>query len=126
VHTHRQLVLLQLIVELLPMVGLRLQRALWAVAAIAVLAGCASAPSRWFLNGRSPDEFRADDRMCRQIAQQAVEQVAQAAMANQPQGNHYAQIGAGLANMGGLLFASASAEAEHANCLRSRGYTPAK
>lgn len=101
-------------------------RAVWPVVVLALLVGCASTPTRWFLNGRSPDQFRADDEMCRRIAQQAVEQVAQAVMANQPQGNHYAQIGAGLANMGGLLFASASAETEHANCLRSRGYTPAK
>lgn len=96
------------------------------LAVLCLLVGCASSPARWYLNGKSLDQFNGDDQLCQSFAQQTVDVAGQAAAGNQAQGNHYAQMGAGIAGIAGLFYAAASAEKQYVNCMRARGYTPAK
>jgi hypothetical protein len=107
------------------MTGLLRQGAL-CVLLLGLLGGCASTPERWYLNGRSHGQFQADDAECAQIAQAKVDSVGHAVMTTPPQMNPYGQMGAGLAGLGGMLWAAGSAQSDYVACLKQRGYTPAR
>ena len=90
------------------------------------LAGCASTPQRWFLNGRSEAQFRQDDMECQAMSRETSEAVAQGVMMTPPQSSPNAQIGASAMGIFAVLAAEANAQANYRRCLIGRGYTMAK
>lgn len=90
------------------------------------LAGCASTPQRWYLNGRSEAQFRQDDVECQALSRETSEAVAQGVLMAPPQASPGGQVGAGAFGLIALAAAEADAQATYRRCLIGRGYTMAK
>lgn len=90
------------------------------------LAGCASTPQRWFLNGRSEAQFRQDDMECQALSRETSDAVAQGVLMTPPQSSPNAQIGVSAMGIFAVLAAEANAQASYRRCLVGRGYTMAK
>lgn len=83
----------------------------------ATLVGCASSPPRWYLNGRSNEEFQQIHAQCDAAA---ANQIGQGSTG--PLANNYAIAGAMMSLMGGVFAASSTYD----NCMKAQGFTPAK
>jgi hypothetical protein len=90
---------------------------------VVFLTACSSAPTRWYLNGRSQNQLNIADAQCQAFA----------ANSYQAEGAYY--VGAGLgsddtstAGLGALLtlLEVGNVSAKYENCMRQQGFAPVR
>lgn len=90
------------------------------------LAACSSTPKQWYLNGNSPEQFRADEQRCSQSAAAVAGAGMDGAAQISQQSNAYNYKAAGGASLLALMFTAGLAQDEMVSCLKKAGYTPAR
>jgi hypothetical protein len=91
----------------------------------ALTTGCSSVPQRWYLNGKSNEQFQGDYASCQQQAQLLMDAGSQSAMGISQQSNPANYKAAGTAGLMALALSLDISQAELLSCLKKLGYTPA-
>ena len=90
-----------------------------------LMAGCSTTPQRWYLHGKTNEEFQGDFLRCQQSASALMEAGAQGASSISGQSNAYNYKAAAGAGLAALLLSQDLTNSHLIACLRQAGYTPA-
>ena len=92
---------------------------------VVTLCGCSTAPQRWYLHGRTNQQFQADYQQCQLAASGLMEAGAQSAASISQQSNAYNYQAAAGASLAALWLSHDLSKTELVGCMRRAGYTPA-
>ncbi len=96
-----------------------LRRATLTLLVVVVIAGCASAPTRWHLNGRTQADLNAAHYQCDQVATSTLSQ-------NQSPGYTGDAASSIVLLFASVALGSTGAQLAYNQCMTSSGFTPAQ
>ncbi len=95
------------------------------IVCVVILSGCSAAPQRWYLHGRTNQQFQADYQQCQLAASGVMEAGSQSASSISQQSNAYNYQAAAGASLVALLLSHDLSKTELVNCMKRAGYTAA-